>query len=141
MATVNLVIIVGYLGQDPEIRYTQNGKAVANLSVATTETWKDKGSGEKHEKTEWHRVILWGRQAEVAGEYLKKGSQVFIRGRNETRKWQDKDGKDRYTTEVQASEMKMMGRKGDGPSGQSKPAPDPKQTADLADDWDDDIPF
>ena len=131
MASVNKVILVGNLGRDPETRYMPNGEAVTNISVATTETWKDKTSGEKQEKTEWHRVTFYRRLAEIAGEYLKKGSQVYIEGRLETRKWQDKEGKDRYTTEIIANEMKMLGsRSGQGepsareapPEGDAKPA-------------------
>ena len=102
---VNKVILVGNLGKDPEVRYSPNGSAVANCTLATTESWKDKTSGEKQEKTEWHRVVFFGRLAEIAGEYLKKGSQVFVEGRLQTRKWQDKDGQDRYTTEIVAGEM------------------------------------
>ena len=109
MASVNKVIIVGNLGKDPETRYMTSGEAVTNITVATSETWKDKTSGEKQEKTEWHRVTFYRRLAEIAGEYLKKGSQVYIEGRLETRKWQDKEGKDRYTTEIIANEMKMLG--------------------------------
>ncbi len=108
MASLNQVQIIGNLGKDPEVRYLPNGNAVANLAVATTEAWKDK-SGEKQEKTEWHRVTLYGKTAEVAGEYLKKGSQVFIQGRNETKEWTDKEGVKRYTTEIVADTMKMLG--------------------------------
>ncbi|OGA28384.1 MAG: single-stranded DNA-binding protein, partial [Betaproteobacteria bacterium RIFCSPLOWO2_12_61_14] len=115
MASVNKVILIGNLGKDPETRYMPNGEAVTNITVATSETWKDKTSGEKQEKTEWHRVTFYRRLAEIAGEYLKKGSQVYIEGRLETRKWQDKEGKDRYTTEIIANEMKMLGsRAGQG---------------------------
>jgi single-strand DNA-binding protein len=119
MKGVNKAIIVGSLGQDPEIRYTGDGKACANLSVATSEQWKDKQSGEKKEKTEWHRVSAFGRLAEIMGEYLTKGSQVYIEGKLATRKWQDKDGKDRYTTEIIANEMQMLGARN---SGQAAPA-------------------
>jgi single-strand DNA-binding protein len=112
---VNKVILVGNLGKDPEVRYSPNGGAVANITLATSESWKDKNSGEKVEKTEWHRVVFFGRLAEIAGEYLKKGSQVYIEGRLQTRKWQDKEGKDRYTTEIVAGEMQMLGsREGRG---------------------------
>lgn len=122
MASVNKVILIGNLGKDPETRYMPNGEAVTNITVATTESWKDKASGEKQEKTEWHRVTFYRRLAEIAGEYLKKGSQVYIEGRLETRKWQDKEGKDRYTTEIIANEMKMLGsRSGQGdPSGRER---------------------
>ena len=109
MASVNKVILIGNLGRDPETRYMPNGEAVTNITLATTETWKDRTSGERQEKTEWHRVTFYRRLAEIAGEYLKKGSQVFVEGRLETRKWTDKEGKDRYTTEIIANEMKMLG--------------------------------
>lgn len=116
MATrgVNKVIIVGNLGQDPEVRYLPSGGAVANITVATSESWNDKGTGEKKEQTEWHRIVLFGKLAEIAGEYLKKGSQVYIEGKLQTRKWTDKDGVDRYTTEVVVSmggTMQMLGGK------------------------------
>ena len=112
---VNKVILVGNLGKDPEIRYSPNGGAVANITIATSESWKDKVSGEKQEKTEWHRVVFFGRLAEIAGEYLKKGAQIYVEGRLQTRKWQDKEGKDRYTTEIVANEMQMLGsREGRG---------------------------
>jgi single-strand DNA-binding protein len=111
MASVNKVILVGNLGKDPETRYMPNGEAVTNITLATTDTWKDK-NGEKQEKTEWHRVTFYRKLAEIAGEYLKKGRQVYIEGRLETRKWQDKEGKDRYTTEIIASEMQMLGTRG-----------------------------
>jgi single-strand DNA-binding protein len=109
---VNKAIILGHLGRDPEVRYTANGGAVANITVATTEAWRDKASGEQQEKTEWHRVVFFGRLAEIAGEYLKKGSQVYIEGRLQTRKWQGNDGQDRYTTEIVANEMQMLGGRG-----------------------------
>ncbi|MCC6533842.1 MAG: single-stranded DNA-binding protein [Burkholderiales bacterium] len=109
MASVNKVILIGNLGRDPETRFMPNGEAVTNVTLATSETWKDRTSGERQEKTEWHRVTFYRRLAEIAGEYLKKGSQVYIEGRLETRKWTDKEGKDRYTTEIIASEMKMLG--------------------------------
>jgi single-strand DNA-binding protein len=155
MASVNKVILIGNLGRDPETRYMPNGEAVANITVATTDTWKDKTSGEKQEKTEWHRVTFYRRLAEIVGEYLKKGSQVYIEGRLETRKWQDKEGKDRYTTEIIANEMKMLGsRSGQGdPSGRERGAegrePVPadesksaaKKPAGQFADMDDDIPF
>jgi single-strand DNA-binding protein len=111
---VNKAIIVGHLGQDPEVKYMPSGSAVANVSIATTESWKDKNSGEKQEKTEWHRVIFFGRLAEVVGEYLGKGSQVYVEGRLQTRKWTDKNGVERYTTEIVANEMQMLGGKGSG---------------------------
>jgi single-strand DNA-binding protein len=111
---VNKVIIVGNLGKDPETRYMPSGSAVTNLSVATTEAWKDKQSGDQQERTEWHKVAMFGRLAEIAAEYLRKGSQVYIEGKLRTRKWQDKEGKDRYTTEIVADEMQMLGSKGGG---------------------------
>lgn len=151
MASVNKVILIGNLGADPETRYLPNGDAVTNLRLATTETWKDK-NGEKQEKTEWHRISLYRRLAEVAGEYLKKGSAVYIEGRLETRKWQDKEGQDRYTTEIVANEMKMLGGRG-GSSGESSERESPRDSGAGApskpankkpssvDDFDDDIPF
>lgn len=137
--TVNKVVLVGNLGRDPEIRYTADGTAVANLAIATSESWKDKNTGERREETEWHRVALFGRAAEIAGEYLRKGSQVYIEGRLQTRKWQDKDGQDRYTTEIRGTEMKLLGRRSDnqdggnqghgaGDDGFSSPAPAPQPT-------------
>lgn len=132
MKGVNKAIIVGHLGKDPEVKYTASGAAVANLSVATSESWKDKNTGEKQEKTEWHRVSAFGRLAEIMGEYLKKGAQVYIEGRIQTRKWQDKDGNDRYTTEIVASEMQMLGGRGE---------PAAKKEAPPAASFDDDIPF
>jgi single-strand DNA-binding protein len=151
MASVNKVIIVGNLGADPETRYLPSGEAVANIRVATTETWKDKQSGEKKEATEWHRISFFGRLAEIAGEYLKKGSQVYVEGSLRTRKWQDKDGQDRYTTEIRGDVMKMLGRREGGgdprpePAMQSKAA-EPKaagakKPAGKFDDLEDDIPF
>jgi single-strand DNA-binding protein len=111
---VNKVILVGNLGKDPETRYMPSGSAVTNLRIATTESWKDKQSGEQQERTEWHAVAMFGRLAEIAAEYLRKGSQVYIEGKLRTRKWQDKEGKDRYTTEIVADEMQMLGGKGGG---------------------------
>jgi single-strand DNA-binding protein len=113
---VNKVILVGNLGKDPETRYMPSGSAVTNLRIATTEAWKDKQSGEQQERTEWHAVAMFGRLAEIAAEYLRKGSQVYIEGKIRTRKWQDKEGKDRYTTEIVADEMQMLGSKGGGAS-------------------------
>ena len=109
MASVNKVIIVGNLGRDPETRYMPNGEAVTNVAVATTESWKDKSSGEKKELTEWHRITFYRKLAEIAGQYLKKGSQVYVEGRLQTRKWTDKDGVERYTTEIIADSMQMLG--------------------------------
>ena len=146
---VNKVILVGNLGSDPEVKYMPSGGAVANVSLATTDTWKDKASGERQERTEWHRVVFFNRLAEIAGEYLRKGSQIYVEGRLQTRKWQDQQGQDRYTTEIVASEMQMLGGRsgGDAPfesapasRGSSKPSGAP-QAAPMADDFDDDIPF
>ena len=117
---VNKAIIVGNLGRDPEVRYTANGSAVANVTIATSESWKDKQSGERQERTEWHRVVFFGRLAEIAEEYLKKGSQVYIEGSIRTQKWQDKEsGQDRYTTEIVARDMQMLGSRGGDSSGAS----------------------
>ena len=117
---VNKAIIVGNLGRDPEVRYTANGSAVANVTVATSESWKDKQSGERQERTEWHRVVFFGRLAEIAEEYLKKGAQVYIEGSIRTQKWQDKEsGQDRYTTEIVARDMQMLGSRGGEASGAS----------------------
>jgi single-strand DNA-binding protein len=156
MASVNKVIIVGNLGADPETRYTPSGDAVANIRVATTDRWKDKASGEMKEATEWHRVSFFGRLAEVAGEYLKKGSQVYIEGSLRTRKWQDKDGQDRYSTEIRGDVMQMLGRREGGGEARAgggearaesagrTAAAEPaaaKKPAGKFDDMEDDIPF
>ena len=119
MASVNKVILVGNLGRDPEVRYSPDGAAICNVSIATTSQWKDKASGERREETEWHRVVMYNRLAEIAGEYLKKGRPVYIEGRLKTRKWQDKDtGADRYSTEIVADQMQMLGgREGGGEGG------------------------
>ena len=114
MASVNKVIIVGNLGQDPEVRYMPSGGAVTNLRIATSSQWKDKQTGEKNERTEWHTVVMFNRLAEIAGEYLRKGSQVYIEGSLRTRKWQDKEGKDRYSTEIVADQMQMLGKREGG---------------------------
>jgi single-strand DNA-binding protein len=120
---VNLAILVGHLGRDPEVRKNATS-TITNISLATTESWKDKATGEKQEKTEWHRIVFFGRLAEIAGEYLKKGSQVYIEGRLQTRKWQDKEGKDRYTTEIVANEMQMLGgRNNTAGTGDNAPLP------------------
>ncbi|WP_315136438.1 single-stranded DNA-binding protein [Achromobacter marplatensis] len=117
MASVNKVILVGNLGRDPEVRYSPEGAAICNMSIATTSSWKDKATGEKREETEWHRVVLYNRLAEIAGEYLKKGRPVYLEGRLKTRKWQDKDtGADRYSTEVVADQMQMLGGRDEGDS-------------------------
>ncbi len=114
MAGVNKVIIVGNLGNDPEVRYSNNGAAIANISVATSDSWKDKNTGEKQERTEWHRIVMFNRLGEIAGEYLKKGSKVYIEGKLQTRKWQDQQGQDRYTTEIVADQMQMLDSRGAG---------------------------
>lgn len=154
MASVNKVILIGNLGRDPEVRYMPSGDAVANISIATTETWKDK-NGEKQEKTEWHRVAMFGKTAEIAGEYLKKGSQVYIEGRLETRKWTDKEGHERYTTEIRADRMQMLGSRSGGSERMAPPPEDDAPRAAAApaqksggaakgsslEDLEDDIPF
>jgi single-strand DNA-binding protein len=154
MASVNKVILVGNLGADPEVRYMPNGDAVANIRLATTESWKDKSSGEKKEITEWHRVVFYRKLAEIVQQYVKKGSALYIEGRIRTRKWQDKDGQDRYTTEIEAEEMKMLGGRGQG-GGEGSSAPAPRQSNSGGggparrppasngsfDDLDDDVPF
>ena len=117
MASINKVILIGNLGRDPEVRYTPSGAAVCNVSVATTRNWKDKNSGDKVEETEWHRVVFYDRLAEIAGEYLKKGRPVYVEGRLKTRKWQDKDGKDNYTTEIVAEQMQLLGGREGGSGG------------------------
>jgi single-strand DNA-binding protein len=154
---INKVILVGNLGQDPETRYMPSGGAVTNISVATSESWKDKQTGEQKDRTEWHRVAMFNRLAEIAAEYLRKGSQVYIEGKIRTRKWQDKDGNDRYTTEVIADEMQMLGGRGGsdsyggggssgggasrGSSGGSSSQGGSDRNPPPADDFDDDIPF
>lgn len=146
---VNKVILIGNLGRDPEVRYTPSGLAVANITIATSESWKDKQSGENVERTEWHRVVMYQRLAEIAGEYTRKGSKVYIEGRLQTRKWQDKTtGQDRYTTEIIADTMQMLDSKGGG-SQSDAPAFEkstssssaPPQAAPAMDTFDDDIPF
>jgi len=117
MASVNKVILIGNLGRDPETRYSTSGAAICNITVATSRQWKDKASGEKREETEWHRVVFYDRLAEIAGEYLKKGRPVYVEGRLKTRKWQDKDGQDRYTTEIVAEEMQLLGSRDGGGGG------------------------
>ncbi len=119
MASVNKVILIGNLGKDPEVRYMPSGRAVANVSLATKDTWKDKNTGEKQERTEWHNIVFYSPLAEIAGQYLRKGSSVFVEGRLQTRKWQDKNGQDRYTTEIVVNDMQMLG--GRGGSGGSAP--------------------
>ena len=159
MASVNKVILMGNLGRDPETRFTANGAAVCNLRIATTRTWKDKASGDRREETEWHSVVLYDRLAEIAGEYLRKGRPVYIEGRLQTRKWQDKEGQDRYTTEIVGMELQLLGsREGSGGGGADDaggggaPARAPAAGAPAGggarkpagrglDDVDDDIPF
>jgi len=160
---INKVILVGNLGKDPEVRYANNGSAIANISIATTESWKDRNTGEQQERTEWHRVVMFNRLGEIAGEYLKKGSQVYIEGKLQTRKWQDQSGQDRYTTEIVANEMQMLGGRagsdmGQGGGGgfqprqqsqapqqsqqpQQQAAPQPAAQPQPSNDFDDDIPF
>jgi len=121
MASVNKVILIGSLGQDPEVKYMPSGGAAVNISIATSETWKDKSTGEKKSHTEWHRVSMFNRLAEIAGEYLRKGSQVYIEGSLKTRKWQDNNGQDRYTTEIHAYSMQMLGSKGDSGAQNNQP--------------------
>jgi single-strand DNA-binding protein len=145
---VNKVIIVGNCGKDPETRYMPSGGAVTNITVATSEQWTDKQSGQKQERTEWHNIVFFNRLAEIAGEYLRKGSQIYVEGSLRTRKWQDKSGNDRYTTEIVGNEMQMLGSRSGGgdyapaqqqnsqPAGQPAPAPAP-----VDDSFDDDIPF
>lgn len=142
MASVNKVILVGNLGRDPEVRYMPDGGAVTNISVATTDVWKDKG-GEKQERTEWHRVVFFSKLAEIAGEYLKKGSQIYVEGRLQTRKWQDKEGQDRYTTEIVADRMQMLGSRGamSADAGEREAPPKSVKKPATFDDMEDDIPF
>ena len=147
MASVNKVILVGNLGKDPEVRFMPNGEAVCNFSIATTDTWKDK-AGAKQERTEWHNIVMYRKLAEIAGEYLKKGRPVYVEGRLQTRKWQDKDGNDKYTTEIIADQMQMLGSKddtqnqsGESVSQQPKTAPPNKQNDGTGFDDGDSIPF
>lgn len=149
---VNKVILIGNLGKDPEVRYMPSGGAVTNITVATSETWKDKQTGNAQERTEWHRVVFFNRLAEIAGEYLKKGSKVFIEGSLRTRKWQGQDGQDRYTTEIVANEMQMLDSRSGGTAGFSEgspsqsasagaPASAPAPSGGVDEGFDDDIPF
>jgi len=166
MASINKVILIGNLGRDPELRYTPSGSAVCNVSLATTRNWKNRDSGDKVEETEWHRVVFYDRLAEIAGEYLKKGRPVYVEGRLKTRKWQDKEGRDTYTTEIIAEQMQLLGGR-DGAGGSTGPSDDdggyapreapaprptarapapaprpaPQKSATGFDDMDDDIPF
>ena len=139
---INKVILVGNLGKDPEVRYMSNGNAVCNVTLATSESWKDKQTGEQKEKTEWHNIVFYRRLAEIAGEYLRKGSQIYVEGKLQTRKWQDKNGNDRYTTEIIANEMQMLGSRGGSAEFSGAPASQASAPAPaMADDFDDDIPF
>ncbi len=146
---VNKVILIGNLGADPEVRYSPSGAAVTNIRLATSESWRDKQTGEMNERTEWHRVVFFGKLAEIAGEYLRKGSKVYVEGRLQTRKWQGQDGQDRYTTEIVANEMQMLDGRGEGGGSggggdRSRNTPRPEQSESApADDggFDDDIPF
>lgn len=150
MASVNKVILIGNLGADPELRSFPNGDRVCNLRLATTDSWKDKASGEKREATEWHRVVLYRKLAEIAGQYLRKGSQVYLEGRIRTRKWKDKDGQDRYCTEIEVDELTMLGGKGQltapsaNPSSSAEPWPDEfggTKGSSKPPEWMDDLPF
>ena len=160
MASLNKVMLIGNLGADPEVRYLPSGDAVTNIRIATTESWKDKATSEKKEETEWHRISFFGKLAEIAGEYLKKGSPVYIEGRIKTRKWQDKDGQDRYSTDIVADRMQMLGSRGgmgvpsggdDAETGSRRPSgaaqgsagksPTGDKGAAKFDDFEDDIPF
>ncbi|MGA8203559.1 MAG: single-stranded DNA-binding protein [Woeseiaceae bacterium] len=141
---INKVILIGNLGQDPETRYMPSGSAVTNFTVATNESWKDKQTGEQKDRTEWHRVAMFNRLAEIAAEYLRKGSQVYIEGKLRTRKWQDRDGNDRWTTEIIADEMQMLGGRGGGSAPMNQdpgPGSEPAPSGSGSDDFDDDIPF
>ena len=158
---VNKVILLGNLGADPETRYTASGSAVTNIRMATTDTWRDRQSGEQQERTEWHRIVFFGRLAEIAAEYLRKGSQCYVEGQIRTNKWQGQDGQDRYTTEIIASNMQLLGGRGGGAGGGAAPArgrdedsgsawpaggasagaPSPASRSGPSDDFDDDIPF
>jgi single-strand DNA-binding protein len=145
---INKVILIGNLGADPETRYTANGAAITNIRLATTESWRDRQSGDRQEKTEWHRVVFFSRLAEIAGEYLRKGSQVYIEGRLQTRKWQDQSGQDRYTTEIVANEMQMLGGRGGGTDDRAGQGggfrdnpPETSGGSSESDFQDDDIPF
>ena len=139
---INKVIVLGNLGSDPDARYMPNGNAVTNIGVATTNSWKDKESGERQEETEWHRVVFFGRLAEIASEYLKKGSQVYVEGRLQTRKWEDKEGNDRWTTEIVANDMQMLGERISSSSNSDSTRVQKQSGSEFAtDDFDDDIPF
>jgi single-strand DNA-binding protein len=137
MSGLNKVQIIGHLGADPDVRYMPSGKPVANLRIATSETWKDRDTGDKKEKTEWHSVVMFDKLGEIAGEYLRKGSLVYVEGKLQTRKWQDKEGKDRYSTEIVGQQMQMLGGRPQG----ERQAPAQQETAEGGSEFDDDIPF
>ena len=139
MRGVNKVIVIGHLGADPDIKYTQNGKAIANFTVATTESWKDKQTGNQQQRTEWHRMVCYDRTAEIAGEYLRKGAKVYIEGKLRTRKWQHKDGGDRYTTEIIANDMTMLDSRQESQGAPANQAP--ANSAPVDNSFDDDLPF
>jgi single-strand DNA-binding protein len=139
MASLNKVMLIGNLGRDPEIRYTTTGSPVANFTMATTDRWTDP-SGEKKERTEWHRIVVWGKQAEIAGEYLRKGRSVFVEGSLQTREWTDRDGNKRYTTEVRAQRFQMLGRPGESSDAGGGPS-EPAGGGESRDYEEDDIPF
>ena len=140
MAGINKVILIGRLGRDPEVRYTPDGTAVANFSIATSTEWNDKGTGERKEKTEWHRIVAWRKLGEICGEYLSKGRQVYVEGRLQTREWEDRDGNKRYTTEVVATDIQFLGtRESSGP--RESDAGPPSSEPPYSDSHDDDIPF
>lgn len=147
MASINKVIVIGNLGKDPEVRYSPSGSAVCNITVATTRSWKDKTSGDKVEETEWHRIVFYDLLAEIAGEYLRKGRPVYVEGRLKTRKWTDKENVERYTTEIVAENMQLLGGRdeGEAPATRQRPAAAPKPSAPKTStgfgDMDDDIPF
>lgn len=140
MASLNKAMLIGNLGRDPEVRVTPSGTTIANITIATTETWKDKQTGEKKEATEWHRVVMFDKLGEIAAEYLKKGKAVYIEGNIKTRKWTDKDGNEKYTTEIVAESMKMLGSRDSG-AREDKPASESKPSSGSAFDMTDDIPF
>ena len=142
MRGVNKVILVGNLGRDPEVRYIKDGTAVANLRLATSETWNDQ-NGQKQERTEWHRIVAWGKLAEIAKEYMSKGRQIYVEGKLQTRSWDDRDGNKRYTTEVKADQIIMLGTRGDSAGGRDTPAPppEPEPAAAPFEAKDDDVPF
>ena len=140
MASVNKVLLIGNLGRDAEVRYTTGGTAVANFTMATTDRWNDPATGEKKERTEWHRIVVWGKQAEIAGEYLRKGRQVYVEGSLQTREWTDRDGNKKYTTEIRAQRFQMLGKRDDAPASSERQEA-PAVTEPDAGYNEDDIPF